>query len=203
MMVWDKQEEQEAFIARVITGAPKTLYDIGVGPKTEYLTLKKLYPNMDVFGCEPLVDQYPGLRERFNGKLFGVGLSDKAGEAKISFNPKGVMQASMLKSRPGDERLSISTITLDEFDEACGAPERILLWADIEGMEYRMLRSGPELLASGRIKWINLEEHRTDTKQNKKIEKLLARFDYERVIEYNKHPKHQDVIYVHESERRS
>ena len=199
----NKQEIQEAFIARLIDTPPATLFNIGVGPKTEYLTLKGIYPEMKVSGCEPLLDKYEGLKERFNGKLFGVGISDKPGTASIFYNEGAVMGANMLNKRKGDKRVSIATITLDELDCACGNPDRILLWADIEGMELRMLKSGPDLLASGRVKWINLEEHLDAPGASKKIDKLLTKYGYSREVEYNKHPNHQDVIYVHESERRA
>jgi len=197
----NKQETQEAYIARIIKTPPATLFNIGVGPKSEYRTLKGLYPEMEVFGCEPLLDRYEGLKERFNGKIFGVGISDKPGTASLNYNDGAMMGATMVGKRKGDKLVSIATITLDEFDCACGNPERIILWADIEGMELRMLKSGPTLLSSGRVKWINLEEHLDNPKANKKVDKLLTKFDYSREVEYNKHPNHQDVIYVHGSER--
>ncbi len=112
-----------------------------------------------------------------------------------------MMGASMTGKHKGDKIVSVATVSLDEFDSACGRPERILLWADIEGMEFRMLKSGKELMASGRVKWINLEEHLDDKKTIKKIDRLLIKYGYTREVEYNKHPNHQDVIYVHESER--
>jgi FkbM family methyltransferase len=199
----NKQEIQEAFIARLIDTPPATLYNIGVGPKTEYLTLKGIYPEMEVFGCEPLAEKYEGLCERFNGKLLKVGISDKPGTSSIFYNESAMMGANMLNKRKGDKRTTITTITLDEMDATFGNPDRILLWADIEGMEHRMLKSGPDLLASGRVKWINLEEHLDNPSAIKKVDQLLATFDYERVVAYNKHPNHQDVVYVHASERRA
>ena len=197
----NKQEIQEAYISRFIKTPPATLFNIGVGPKSEYLTLKGLYPEMEVFGCEPLLEKYEGLKERFNGKIFGVGISDKPGTALISYNVGSMMGATMVGKRKGDKMVSIATITLDELDDACGNPERVLLWADIEGMEHRMLKSGTKLLASGRVKWINLEEHLDQPKAIKKVDKLLTKYGYSREVAYNKHPNHQDVIYVHESER--
>jgi len=199
-MNWNKQEVQEAFISRCIQGAPTTLYNIGVGPKSEYLTLKTIYPEMAVFGCEPLVSQYKGLKKRFNGELLEVAIGTKSGKSKIYFEEGKELCASMLKKGAGRQSKKIDVITLDEFDELCGKPERILLWADIEGMELSMLKSGPKLLASGRVRWINMEEHKADTETIESINALLEKVAFERTIEYNKHPGHQDVLYVHKDE---
>jgi hypothetical protein len=47
------QQQRERFIAQYIVQPPVALYDIGVGPKTEWEELPKLWPNMKVYGCEP------------------------------------------------------------------------------------------------------------------------------------------------------
>lgn len=196
----NKQATQEAFIMRYIKGTPGALYDIGVGPKSEYLTLGEAYPEMRLCGCEPLLRLYgEDFRLKFNGTLLSVAISDEPGEVPMYYKEENLLNASMLNTN-SPKKLMAPAITLDAFDEYNKKPDRILLWADIEGMEYRMLKSGPEILESGRVKWINLEEHSENTKQNQKIDALLASFGYKRACEYNKHPRHHDVIYVHESE---
>jgi len=201
-MEWNKQEVQEAFISRLIHGAPTTMYNIGVGPKSEYLTLKTIYPNMNIFGCEPLASEYKGLRKRFNGKLHEVAIGEKTGKAEISYHRDAMMGASILRPvEAADCTKTVKVITLDEFDELCGKPDRILLWADIEGMELSMLKSGPKLLDSGRVRWINLEEHIDDTGDRENIQYLLEKFAFRRIMTYNKHQKHNDVVYVHNGEQ--
>jgi hypothetical protein len=96
--------------------------------------------------------------------------------------------------------------TLDRFDEQMGQPERILLWIDIEGNELAAFRSGPRLLASGRVRWINLEErcagHRPAEGwcDPRELDSFLTLNGYKRVAEYNRHATHQDVIYIHKDE---
>jgi len=197
----DKQEQQEAFISHLIKNPPLSMYNIGVGPKSEYKTLKAIYPDMALFGCEPLALMYDGLHDKFPGKLLTVALGAEKGHAQIHYNRNGLMQATMLGEKRS-ESTEVVVTTLDIFDEMFLCPDRILLWADIEGMEYPMLQGGSEVLASGRVRWINLEEHIRDEENIKKINAFLADFGYDRVQEYNKHPHHQDVIYIHKDEKR-
>jgi len=199
-----KQEKMERWIARHIKRPPLTMYDIGVGPKTEAQTLKRLYPKMEVYGCEPLLHLYQGMEESFCGQVMPVALGRETGHTTIHYNPESLLDASAVRHTLGQTASKrVPVWTLDQFDEWFGKPKRVLLWMDIEGMELAALQGGHGLLASHRVRWINLEERRADLEgwpKSEDIRQLLASYGYIRVQEYNKHPLHQDVVYRYKGE---
>ncbi|MCK5607727.1 FkbM family methyltransferase [Candidatus Pacearchaeota archaeon] len=205
----NKQEFMEQWISRYITEGkpPKTMYNIGVGPKSEAISLEKLYPGMDIYGCEPLIHLYPKETQKdFPGLVLGVAIGSEDGIQEINYDPNDLLDACMIGNQ---EKLtateSVRVMTLDHFDHFLGNPTRILLWMDIEGMELKALESGMELLGSHRVRWINLEERLPNHVPEgwchpKDIESLLKKFGFEKTAEYNRHTEHQDVIYVNKGE---
>lgn len=201
----NKQQKMEGWIARHIKQPPHVLYDIGVGPKTEAQTLRALYPKMLIYGCEPLMYEYPGLRQSFPGKLLDVAISDEHGRVTLHYNPDNLLDSSAIHHLDGQTATKTAEAwTLDMFDQWFGCPKRILLWMDIEGMELTALYGAEKLLKSHRVRWINIEERRQDLDgwpRAEDIRQLLAEYGYIRLQEYNKHPLHQDVIYIYEGEK--
>jgi len=205
------QRQHEKTICKFIRGAaPNTLYDIGVGPKSEWRTLREEYPRLKVFGCEPHPKMYADLlAAKFPGPLYPVAISDQQGRAKFHVAASNRMCSSLLPIPYANDgaAIEVDCITLDEFDAMAGKPDRIVLWIDIEGAELAAFRGGAELLASGRVRWINLEERRNGHKPTEgwadplEVHNLLKAAGYVRTAKYNKHPTHQDVIYKHHAER--
>jgi len=187
-MNWD------TVITKYIKGTPGAMYNIGVGPKREAWSLKSHYPDMLVFGCEPAMLEYPvGTFTGFPGELRPIAISSKAGTTRVNL-------------RAGRKsKTEAPTMTLDEYDRAAGHPDRILLWADIEGAELDMLISGPDVMESGRVKWINLEEHKPGhvpegSCDPRELRRHLETLGYVRAESYHEHATHLDAIYVHKSE---
>lgn len=200
----------EDTIKQWINKPPTAMYDIGVGIYSEWLTLKSLYRNMNVYGCEPHPDEYKELLPIFNGQLKNVAISSENGEADIYLTPLGKGGSRMSVERQTDRPIKIETWTLDKFDEWANKEERILLWMDIEGHELIALKSGIKLLESRRVKWLNLETRNNmdeDWKEyplTKDINKFLANYGYRNVYRYNVQGTYReapgDCIYVLEGE---
>jgi FkbM family methyltransferase len=202
-----RQALNEAFICRFINGAPEALYDIGVGPKTEWRTLGGRFPSMSIFGCEPNPIQHAKLlHANFPGSLLAVAIGENVGTATLHYPADDTKRGSLFPVGYGDAHCPVEVWTLDRFDESVGCRDRILLWMDIEGYELSALRSGPRLLASNRVRWINLEERRGGDQpaegwcDPKALHEFLCQSGYSRVAEYNRYSTHQDVIYVHHDE---
>ncbi|MEZ6099349.1 MAG: FkbM family methyltransferase [Pirellulaceae bacterium] len=201
------QARNEAVIARHIRGAPGVLYDLGVGPKSEWRTLKKIFPELKVFGCEPHPETHKWLLEQgFPGTLLPVAIGDEAGTVTLYDIEGDAKRASLFPLAERTREFTTDVWTLDQFDEAFGKPDRIVLWMDIEGREKHAVLGGQKLLSSGRVRWINLEERRggdcpavgwTDPAE---LLELLAQFGFVRTAAYNRYKTHQDAIYVHRRE---
>ena len=144
-----------------VRGTPGALYDIGVGPKSEWRKLALAYPRMRVCGCEPHPAQHEALRKaKFPGPLVKAAIGEQEGVATLHVPTHDLKCCSLLAVPYANTTCEVEVWTLDRFDRQMGCPDRILLWLDVEGSELSALRSGPRLLASGRIRWINLEERR-------------------------------------------
>lgn len=206
----NQQQTHESVICRFIRGTPGALYDIGVGPKSEWQTLTRKYPSMCVFGCEPYPVQHQKLlKANFPGPLAKVAIGENEGVAMLYVPTHNLGRCSLFPVPYASTNFEVSVWSLDRFDANMGQPDRILLWIDIEGSELSALRSGPQLLGSGRIRWINLEERRNGHQpaegwcDPEELHEFLTEHGYVRVADYNRHPTHQDAIYVHEDEKRA
>ena len=196
------QQLNESRICRFIAKPPDAMYDIGVGPKSEWRTLGRKYARMRVFGCEPNPILHKRISEAgFPGPLEQVAIAP--GEAvQLHVPSRDLKLGSILPLAYADQVYQVKAWTLDEFDNHAGQPSRILLWMDIEGSELSALQSGERLLQSGRVRWINLEERRNGHCPAKgwshpdELQTFLAAHGYRRAADYNRHPTHQDVIYV-------
>lgn len=207
------QEERESTVTRYIKGSPNYFWDIGVGPKTEYLTLKKIYPDMRCIGLEPREKMFNDLKNKFPGLLLPYAVSDKKGPVELHIN-NNIEEASGIISsiiRNKKNSYEVPAITLDEIDSYLSQPDNILLWMDIEGAELIALKGGKKILKSGRIKWINLEARdewcakRDGVVSIKEIKKYLNNFGYLEVLRYP-YPResgHFDSIFIHMNELNS
>lgn len=197
----------ERQITRCVKNAPVALYDIGVGPKTEWRTLRDAWPELRLFGCEPYPPTYeklaPSWRE-LGGSLLNVAISDYP--ATLHYEPSNPKISSLL---PVHKRLthsmSVPALTLNAFDALCGRQRSVLLWMDIEGYELQALLSGRKLMESGRVRWVNLEERVTpgphpEWTRREQLDSQLRAWGYVRVGHYNSHESHRDVIYRHGDE---
>ena len=149
----------EQYICRFIKDPPAAMYDIGVGPpsKAEWRWLKQRYPDMILWGTEPN-EQVRAKLNDFPGDLSPYAIAP-AGIAQLHLPPpdQNPGSASLFPLPNTHDITSVPTISLDDFDEMARHPERILLWLDVEGSELNVLDSGPLLLNSKRVRWINLE----------------------------------------------
>lgn len=184
-----------------------SVYDIGVGPKSEYDTIKSKFKNISFFGTEPNPDFFDVLREKFPGQLLDYAISEKGGESLVDFHlhPENIMASGIIPYDDGKDASPkrIKSITLDEFDSRCGTQEGVLIWMDIEGYELKALESGRALLASGRVQLLNLEVR---SKWNGKdagctemeIDEFLSTYGYTKVFSYNHYRSshHHDSIYI-------
>lgn len=92
--------------------------------------------------------------------LANVADGEQEGVATLHVPRHDLKCCSLLAGPYANATCEVAVWTLDGFDWRMGCLDRILLWLDVEGSELPALRSGSRLLASGRVRWINLEERR-------------------------------------------
>lgn len=190
-------------ILEYLPHAPTAMYDIGVGPKLEWQRLKNTtgLEGMQLYGCEPDPRTYQWLKPQFPGTLWQVAIAYKETKVLRLYQ----YERWMITSQFERHNRSIGSVdvpcwTLDYFDEQCGKPNNILLWMDIEGMEYEALRSGESLLQSKRIIAINLECRQVPLAEGWALEDELTDhlyfMGYDLVKQYNNQRTHWDNIYL-------
>jgi FkbM family methyltransferase len=192
-------------VCRYLKEAPAAMYDIGVGPviKSEWNHILKIYPQMKMFGCEPHPDTYRQQESRFPGQLKQTAIHSQKRTATLNLKSRLSKFGAFSLIDLGvsyEQKIEVSCITLDEFDEWAGKQESIILWMDIEGSELDALKSAPNLLSSGRVKAINLEvrpkTNSSDWPTDKEIRAWLELNGYNLVLNYNNQKTHWDAIYL-------
>lgn len=177
---------------------PRTMYNLGVGnlPKNEASTLKAVYPEMAIYGCEPNLETCRK-RTDYPGQLISAAIRNYSGVCQLHLHGNPDMASVFPRCS-----LSVKTpcLTLDCFDSMWGHPEDVLLWMDIEGAELEAIEGGGELLRSGRVKWINVELRSTliamgEAGENQ-VEEALQNLGYVLVKKYNHQKTHQDGIFI-------
>lgn len=183
----------------------KVIYDIGVGPKSEYLTLNNKFPLAKFYGLEANPNTYKEIEQKFPGTVLPMAVSETGETVRYVVHEQNVMASGLIpydNAKDGEE-IFVPSITLDNFDKRFESPNGILLWMDIEGYELKALRSGSELIRSGSVKLINLEVRpRWNGKSGgcteSEIDEHLAGFGYKKIFVYNHYPqsRHHDAIYL-------
>jgi FkbM family methyltransferase len=206
----ERQRKREAFPIRFMMSPPKAMYDIGVGPKTEWDVYRLAFPDMRTFGVEANPGMVKDILARgWSGPLLNAAITTKTEKLKLSLYRADGLDASILDipGRSVADTVEVDPMTLDAADVIFEEQEDILLWMDIEGAELDALISGPNLMGSGRVRWINLEVRPTAPWvggcTDVEVEAHLASLGYKKVAEYNhnKRSPHYDVLYFHVDER--
>ncbi len=189
---YERQKRRERYIVRFMMEPPVAMYDIGVGPKTEWQTLKEVFPKMEVFGVEPNPKMVERLKSNgWSGPLLENAIHPTEREVSLNIFRGDDLNASILEvpnANPGYTH-SVPAISLDEADIEFGGQNGVLLWMDIEGAELLALESGPNLMESGRVRWVNLEVRDTAPWIGgctaKEIDEYMKNMNYVKVIDYN------------------
>lgn len=148
--------------------------DIGAQIGIFSIFASKLAPYGKVYSFEPVPENFKLLCENIrlnncqNIFCFQKAISDKEGEEIIFLNPHNVGGHSLLVDFCG-EKLSISTVTLENVIKKEKIEKIDFLKIDCEGMEYRILLSSKNCLR--KISKIALEYHE-DIDKNSNPENL-------------------------------
>jgi len=180
---------------------PLAFYDIGVGPfpKNEAQQLLRFFPSMKVFGCEPHPSTFRQREITFPGPLLEVALGEDGFQDLYLAGAQSSIYSFDFSDAPVAK---VKSMTLDAFDKQAGGSSRIFLWLDVEGAESKILLSGPDLFASQRVKWINVEVrtskfHSAKEKENaEQLPSIMEDFQFKKALSYNNQRCHHDELWV-------
>ncbi len=198
-------------LSQYVKGQPKTLYNIGVGhePHNEAEAFKQLWPDISIIGLEPDLKVFCDRVKDYVGILYPWGLWKENSICEFSISNvhgwSSLLQPHKKWVDNTDGRLYftkgifISCVTLDHLDKKLGCPPDIFLWMDIEGAELGALEGGRETLASGRIKWIDVEvshqPRRVGEPSEQMISDYLGQYNYRKTMRYGNAKTFHNVLY--------
>lgn len=141
------------------------IIDAGAYNGAESIGCLKVWPDATIHSFEPLPDNYRKLQEKTYSypaiHTYPYALSNKNGDAVFNVsrheNPnKSGDQSSSLLAPKGhltqwrdilfNEKITVKTFTIDEWAKQHGIDHVDFLWLDLQGMEYQVLSSAPDIL---------------------------------------------------------
>jgi len=152
------QVNNEIIISKYIKDPPDLMIDVGVGPKSEYINLARVYPSMKIIGFEPHPVRFAGLISKFNGILMPYAIWDKNEKIKMYSSKQNAPKndaPSCFAFGNRDKEVMVEARQLDWFYDYIKEFKNILLWIDIEGAELKALNGATKILNN--IKYINIE----------------------------------------------
>lgn len=201
-------------LTKNVLSIPQTLFNIGVGPKPhcEAEIFKEIWPDIRIVGFEPNIKTFNGRIGDYPGELYPWALWNIPSIRKLFAVTKFPGKSSILQPRSDwtgkrnfnigktCQEILVSCVTLDQIDEALGHPHDIFLWIDIEGAELEALRGGCSLLASGRVKWIDMEishkARRIGEPDEDSISKFLSVYGFSLKCKYNSGTVYHNSLYI-------
>jgi FkbM family methyltransferase len=135
-----------------------SILDIGANVGQFSYTLKKLFPNIDIYSFEPNKLAFEILKHNLNkiegAKVFNLAIGLKSGKRKLFFSPDASAEGSFLRDnlsqnypRKNIEEVTVRTIkpTLNNLRKI-GLPEEFdAVKIDVEGAEEEVLKSLKEI----------------------------------------------------------
>lgn len=196
----------EDMLKSCVETQPKTLLNIGVGPipHNEAVEFKKLWPNIRIIGLEPNPDTFTERVSDYPGELYPWALWSIPCVKVFNVIKCLSGQSSLLDFEVGKtcKEILVSCVTLDQLDKALKFPEDIFLWMDIEGSELEALRGGHNLLASGRVKWIDMEvslqPRRVGEPSEDDLSDYLRQYEFSIYLRYDIGTHFQNVVWRRE-----
>jgi FkbM family methyltransferase len=146
--------------------------EAGAADGSDTVRFAKIFPKAQIYAFEPVSANYEILKKRvkkyLNVKTFKNALADYDGETEINIStdttsqPDSASLSSSLLEPTGhltqlcpqirfNKKEIVTTTTLDSWAEKENINHIDVLWLDMQGMEYKVLKASPRILSTVQI----------------------------------------------------
>lgn len=149
-------KKQDAHNAVLIPSPPDWFISCGLGTGApEVKSCRGLWPGTKIIGVDPDPRVVKAVRPSWPATdiLLEVALSDTVEKALASFHDGpscGTLHPRMVNDNSGTP-VRVQTTTLDHLDTEYGPFNRLVLWVDAEGYDYKIVKGGEGLFKRGAI----------------------------------------------------
>ncbi len=162
-------------IAKKFLPEDPNILDAGAFDGTDTVAMAKMWPKGMVYSFEPVAEIYHWLSDKTrnlgNVRCFSIALSDQIGYQKFflsedPLNPGVNFQSGSLLE-PKDhlkhshivfkKEAIVPTITIDKWAELYGISKIDMMWLDMQGMEFDVLRASPNILKTVKVIYTEVE----------------------------------------------
>jgi FkbM family methyltransferase len=138
---------------------PSSIYMVGVGAQyDEIIPMRKVWPNVELFGFEPNPDMEKKLKEDFPGIIYPYAISNYS-DVSDFYMPRNWRNGCSLFKHDSRTKTSKATVNVTTLDTIFPKPDHnrnSLLWLDCEGSELNALIGG-ESFVEHKIAAVNIE----------------------------------------------
>lgn len=197
-------KDQAKNVFPFIVDEPRWLILAGPASGNEAQCFSRRWTALRVLGIEPNHEartwqfKYGGWNHDW--PLLPYALSNAARTQHMRL-PHGYLESASLDPVHADscypeERVEVTTVTLDHLDSLFGPFEDAVLWMDIEGSEYKALQGAVELLRRRAFQLINVEMLTGVTEVMEGVPRILEGAGYRAVKDWNASEACRDRVYV-------
>lgn len=147
-----------------------SILEAGAADGGDTLYTSRLLPGSKIYAFEPVSHNFAKMKENIkhkkNIKYYNLGLSDKTQEVEMYIsNPEDsgfdlALSSSLLKPKEHlnihshigfDKKETIKVVNLDEWAEKNKVKNIDIMWLDLQGAEYLVLKAAPKILKTVKI----------------------------------------------------
>ena len=137
-----------------------TFIDVGPGVKnSESYIVKEYFPDCKIMGFEPHPKRYSNLKSSYPGELHNTAISSNTGilHGFIDDDNDPHKQFYTSDIMGSMKNFDMKCTSIDDIIESDSQIKKAIVWADIEGGEFDMLKGCAKSIMHGKIAGINLE----------------------------------------------
>jgi FkbM family methyltransferase len=143
----------------------KVVFDVGANVGQSLYRISHAFPYADIYCFEPILSTFNQLRENTSKmtrvQCFHLALGSSSGTTQVVLQNSSLINSLVRTIRESSHKdLNIETVHIDTLDRFCDRHnvEHIdYLKIDTEGFDLEVLKGGNQMLACGRVTFIQVE----------------------------------------------